>query len=51
MKKIRVQRLRVYASGYNLLTFSNVKELDPEMPSQYKYPMAMNFNFGINLTF
>lgn len=51
MKKIRVQKLRVYASGYNLLTFSNVKELDPEMPSQYKYPMAMNFNFGINLTF
>lgn len=51
MQKIKVQNLRVYANAYNLLTFSNVKELDPEMPSQYKYPMAMNFNCGLNLTF
>lgn len=49
--KIKIQKLRVYANAYNLLTFSNIKELDPEMPEQYKYPMAMNFNFGINLTF
>lgn len=51
LNKVRIQKLRVYANAYNLLTFSNIKELDPEMPEQYKYPMAMNFNFGVNLTF
>lgn len=51
LAKIKIQKLRVYANAYNLLTFSNIKELDPEMPTQYRYPMAMNFNFGVNLTF
>ena len=43
--------MHLIANAYNLLTYSNIKELDPEMPEQYKYPMAMNFNFGVNLTF
>ena len=51
LEKLHLQKVRVYANGYNLLTFSNIKEMDPEAPEQYKYPMAKNFNFGINVTF
>ncbi|MFT4222219.1 SusC/RagA family TonB-linked outer membrane protein [Dysgonomonas sp.] len=51
LAKVHLQRVRFYANAYNLLTFSNIKEMDPEAPEQYRYPMARNFNFGVNVTF
>jgi hypothetical protein len=51
LSKIHIQKLRVYANAYDLLTFSNIKEMDPEAPTQYLYPMSRNFNFGLNITF
>ena len=52
VSKIYLQKLRVYASAYNLLTFSGIREMDPEAPGSWStYPMSQNFNFGINVTF
>jgi hypothetical protein len=51
--KTGVSNLTVYASGTNLLTFSDLKYIDPEGPtvSNGFYPQQRVFNFGINLMF
>lgn len=49
---IGVKGLRVYANAYNLLTFTNLKYLDPEHPSSqygYLYPLDKKFTFGLNV--
>jgi len=48
-----VRRLRVYANGYNLLTFQgkDLDYLDPETTEIGRYPIMKNFNFGANITF
>lgn len=54
LKVIKVKDMRVYASGYNLLTFTNVEALDPEHPSDsdgYSYPINKTINFGVNISF
>ena len=60
--KFKMNRLMVYASGYNLLTFTNYSGLDPEV-NQYEangpsmgvdfgtYPQSRTFLFGVNLSF
>ena len=58
LQKIHLKRLRVYASGTNLLTFCNklLKPYDPER-NQSSYlgvagtPLMKNFAFGVNLNF
>lgn len=52
-KTIGIDKLRVYASGSNLFTFSHLDYLDPEMPNvnQGYYPQQRVFEFGANLTF
>ena len=42
-----------YVSGGNLLTFSHLKHLDPEMPSvnQGYYPQQRTYELGLNVTF
>ncbi len=50
-KKIDLSRLRVYASGYNLLTISKVPDvLDPELMGD-AYPMLHSYTFGVQVTF
>ena len=52
MQRIGVGSLRIYANGYNLVTFSNVLGVDPEHPSDiygYMYPMNKTVNFGASL--
>lgn len=58
LKLLKMQQARVYVNGYNLLTFSAIKEMDPEYrgaengaAAQYMYPMNRNYSFGINVTF
>ena len=54
MSKIGLQKARVYVNGYNLLTFTKLKYVDPEHPSDsygYVYPLNKTINFGLNVTF
>ena len=48
-KRFGVSNLRVYANGYNLLTFDRLKFMDPE--GQRDYPLIKIFNLGVNVTF
>ena len=50
--EIRGVKPRVYASGTNLLTFSNFKLWDPEMGGNgLAYPLQRVFNVGLQLNF
>jgi len=53
VSKIHAENLRIYISGTNLLTFDNLKYLDPEMPNNNNgyYPQQKTYSLGINLTF
>jgi len=53
LKRIGVSNLRIYANGYNLLTFDKLKLIDPEsVPTENaQYPLMKIFNFGLNVTF
>ncbi|WP_206367298.1 SusC/RagA family TonB-linked outer membrane protein [Sphingobacterium sp. SGR-19] len=53
MQKANIQELRLFASGSNLFTWSNLDYLDPEMPSvnQGYYPQQRIYEFGVSLTF
>jgi TonB-linked SusC/RagA family outer membrane protein len=54
-QRIGAQRIRVYYSGQNLLTFSQFyKWIDPEAPAGtagYDYPQVKTTTFGLNITF
>lgn len=56
-KKIGVQNLRVFVSGNNLLTFSKMKDFDPEAPNidpdnnAYYYPQMKSYNVGLSIEF
>ena len=51
--------LRVYFSGQNLLTFTKMKDFDPESPDESSnnplnnevYPLNKTINFGVTVTF
>ncbi|MBC7743721.1 MAG: SusC/RagA family TonB-linked outer membrane protein [Flavobacterium sp.] len=56
IKKLKLNSLRFYASGFNLLTFSKLGDLpiDPEIPTagfNSDYPYIITFSAGINLKF
>jgi TonB-linked SusC/RagA family outer membrane protein len=53
-----IQKIRVYANGFNLLTFADefVKPFDPErleglFNAGFNYPLSKIYNVGINVTF
>jgi TonB-linked SusC/RagA family outer membrane protein len=61
-KKFYVQKLRLYASAYNLYTWTKYSGYDPEVDTRRAtpatpgvdysaYPKSTSYNFGINLTF
>lgn len=53
-RKVRLQNLRVYVNGNNLLLLKDsMKELgfDPETTDYWFYPNQRTFNIGANLTF
>jgi TonB-linked SusC/RagA family outer membrane protein len=61
-KKFYVQKLRIYASGYNLWVWTKYSGYDPEVDSRRKspatpgvdysaYPKSRSYNVGVNLTF
>lgn len=52
MQEIRGVKPRIYASGTNLLTFSNFKLWDPEMGGNgLAYPLQRVFNVGFQVNF
>lgn len=51
-RSLRLNTLRVAVSGYNLLTFDNLKVSDPEAnPDGRTYPLIKVLNFGLNIGF
>jgi len=58
LKNSFIKGLRLYASGYNLLTFTGLKNLDPEISSDTdlyaeaaETPPQKIVNLGVNITF
>jgi hypothetical protein len=54
LSKMGVKHLRIFVNGYNLLTMTKVRGLDPEKPSQNGgaiYPLNKTINFGGNIAF
>lgn len=52
--KVGIQALRVYFSGNNLLTFSNLSFIDPEANYESReeaYPLQKSYTVGLNVTF
>ena len=52
-EKIRLQSVRVYASGQNVLTWTKMINFDPESTSPYSnlYPQQRVISVGLNVTF
>ena len=53
LKKYGVKNLRVFANGYDLLTFDKLKVLDPEEKGNNygDYPLTKIYNLGLNIQF
>jgi TonB-linked SusC/RagA family outer membrane protein len=56
LQKLSVEKLRIYFSGENLLTFSKINEnYDPEAPyssnGSAAYPLSKSFSVGLSVTF
>ncbi|RNI29746.1 TonB-dependent receptor [Rufibacter immobilis] len=60
LTKLHIQKLRVYVSADNLLTFTNYSGFDPEIGARGSidigvdrgvYPQSKTFRFGFNVTF
>lgn len=61
-KKLKMQKLRIYASGYNLLTVTGYSGFDPEVSTRRQtnltpgvdysaYPRSKSYILGINVNF
>ena len=53
LQKIHLGSLRVYATGYNLITFDKLKVIDPEAKTgvSSNYPVVMVVNLGVKVGF
>lgn len=53
LKKVHLGSLRIYATGYNLLTFDKLKVIDPEAStgSGTMYPVVKVMNLGLKVGF
>jgi len=50
-KKIFTEKVRLYFSAENLLTFTSFPGLDPEMGGNTNYPVIRQIALGMNITF
>ena len=48
MPKIGMEKMRVFMTGYNLLTFDKLKSMSSGVP---QYPVMRVINFGLNVSF
>ena len=51
--QVGIKNIRVYGAGYNLLTFSELKTIDPETSDEgyQTYPQVKILNVGVKVTF
>jgi TonB-linked SusC/RagA family outer membrane protein len=49
--RLHIGGLRVYANGFNVLTWSKMKDYDPEINNENSYPFTRDITFGLTLTF
>jgi TonB-linked SusC/RagA family outer membrane protein len=52
--KLGIQNFRIFLNGYDILTLSGLKFVDPEHPSGnygYTYPLNKTYNIGVNIKF
>jgi TonB-linked SusC/RagA family outer membrane protein len=53
-RRVNINKARFYINAYNFMTFTGVKGIDPEHPSEnhgYMYPLNRTVNFGAEITF
>ena len=51
-QKVSMEKLRIYFSGENLLTFTKINEnFDPEAPGDNVYPLTKALSVGLQITF
>ena len=53
LRAVGIKSLALSLTGYNLLTFTPLKYMDPEaVPSNTSdYPLVKIYSFGLNITF
>lgn len=54
LSAIHMKGVRIYVSGYNLLTFTGIKFMDPEFNYNnygYNYPLSKTVTLGLNVKF
>jgi len=53
ISRLKLSRVRIYVNAFNLLTFTKVKDYDPEGNNQSAqfYPQQKIYNLGININF
>ena len=49
--KIGMKNLRIYATGQNVFTLSNLKFIDPQTNGETGYPLQTIYIFGLNASF
>lgn len=50
-QKVKIERLKIYVTGKNLLTWSKIKNYDPEMNGSLNAPLVRLFIGGVNIDF
>lgn len=51
LSKLKIAGLRIYANGFNVLTWSKMKDYDPEINNENSYPFTRDITLGLTLTF
>jgi TonB-linked SusC/RagA family outer membrane protein len=52
VKRLGISSMRIFANGFDLLTFSKLKLIDPEQKAdQAQYPLLEIVNLGVNINF
>jgi TonB-linked SusC/RagA family outer membrane protein len=51
VSKLHIAGLRVYANGFNVITWAKMKDYDPEINNENSYPFSRDITFGLTLTF
>jgi TonB-linked SusC/RagA family outer membrane protein len=49
LKRVKLNKLKIYVTGRNLATFTKFKGLDPELNNQLGIPLQREFIFGLNV--
>lgn len=50
-QSVKISRLNIYFTARNMITFSKIKDSDPEQDGSSNFPLAKQFFVGLNLDF